>query len=98
MTTIFFALIFLAVSRFGKIKLGPDHSTPDYSNSAWFSMLFANRNGYRLNVFWRWRAFDLIFSSTSWRARDLLIPLKAYEYHLFHWGFNVWAIYGMEGE
>ena len=30
--------VFLAVSRYGDIKLGPDHSEPDYNNRTWFSM------------------------------------------------------------
>lgn len=29
------------ISRLGDIKLGPDHATPDYSNTSWFAMLFS---------------------------------------------------------
>ncbi len=28
---IFFFVMFLGISRYGDIRLGPDHSTPDYS-------------------------------------------------------------------
>ena len=31
----------IALTRFGDIKLGPDHSEPDYSLLSWFAMLFA---------------------------------------------------------
>lgn len=33
-------LIYIACSDTGKIKLGPDHSQPEYSNGSWFAMLF----------------------------------------------------------
>ncbi len=31
----------VALSRYGDIKLGPDHSVPDYSYLTWFAMLFS---------------------------------------------------------
>ena len=34
-------LIFIALSDMGRIKLGPDHSMPDYNNTSWFAMLFS---------------------------------------------------------
>ena len=34
-------VIVLAASRYGDIKLGPDHSEPEYGFLSWFSMLFA---------------------------------------------------------
>ena len=48
---IFFFVIFLAVSRYGDIRLGPDHSTPDYSLVSWLSMLFAAGMGIGLMFF-----------------------------------------------
>jgi choline/glycine/proline betaine transport protein len=33
------AVLFFGFSRLGDIKLGPDHSSPDYSRSSWFAML-----------------------------------------------------------
>src|SRR5690606_35711369 len=35
------SVVFLAVSRYGDIKLGPDHSEPGYRKSSWFAMLFS---------------------------------------------------------
>ena len=39
MTGMVFFAIWLMQSRFGKVKLGPDDSTPDYSMPTWFAML-----------------------------------------------------------
>ena len=44
-------VVILAVSRFGEIKLGPDHSVPDYSYSSWFAMLFSAGMGIGLMSF-----------------------------------------------
>lgn len=45
---IFFFVIFLGLSRYGEIRLGPDHATPDYSLVTWLSMLFAAGMGIGL--------------------------------------------------
>lgn len=45
-----FAII-LAFSRYGRVKMGDDDSTPDYSGVAWFGMLFAAGVGAVL-MFW----------------------------------------------
>ena len=44
-------VVFLGVSRYGDIKLGPDHSTPDYSSMTWFAMLFSAGMGIGLMFF-----------------------------------------------
>ena len=43
--------LFLALSKFGKFKLGPDQSKPNYSNLSWFAMLFSTGMGIGI-VFW----------------------------------------------
>ncbi len=47
---ILLSTVYLAVSRYGDIKLGPDHSKPDYKNGSWFAMLFFCRDGNWLDV------------------------------------------------
>ncbi len=51
MALILITVVFLAVSRYGDIKLGPDHSQPDYSNTTWFAMLFSAGMGIGLMFF-----------------------------------------------
>lgn len=43
--------IWLIFSKYGKIKLGPDDSEPEYSTMSWFAMLFSSGMGIGL-VFW----------------------------------------------
>lgn len=44
-------LIILALSKYGKIRLGKDDEKPQYSTFSWFFMLFAAGMGIGL-VFW----------------------------------------------
>ena len=41
-------LIFIMFSRFGDIKLGPDHAAPEYSTGSWVAMLFSAGMGIGL--------------------------------------------------
>ena len=44
-------LIYTALGRFGRVKLGPDDEPPEHSRPAWFAMLFAAGIGSIL-MFW----------------------------------------------
>jgi len=44
-------VIILGFSRIGDIKLGLDHSEPEYSNLSWFAMLFSAGMGIGLMFF-----------------------------------------------
>jgi choline/glycine/proline betaine transport protein len=91
----FITVVFLGFSRYGAIKLGPDHSTPDYSNITWFSMLFSAGMGIGLMFFgvaepvMHFLAPPVGESGTAEAARD------AMRITFFHWGLHAWAIYAM---
>src|SRR5690606_36827576 len=54
MLSVVFFLLFvvgIAFSKWGQIKLGPDHSEPQYSLPAWFAMLFSAGYGIALLFF-----------------------------------------------
>ena len=44
-------VIAIGLSKYGKVRLGPDDSKPEYSNISWFAMLFSAGMGVGL-VFW----------------------------------------------
>lgn len=44
-------VVAVAVSSLGRIRLGPEHSTPDYGYATWFAMLFAAGMGVGLMYF-----------------------------------------------
>ena len=50
-TAVLVFVLFLGISRYGRTKLGPEHSTPQYSTFAWAAMLFAAGIGTDLMFF-----------------------------------------------
>ncbi|WHF23294.1 BCCT family transporter [Kocuria rhizophila] len=55
MTSLVIFALGLAVSRYGRVRLGDDDSAPAYSGLTWFGMLFA-AGGRRAHVLGRGRA------------------------------------------
>ncbi|MCI6989424.1 MAG: BCCT family transporter [Campylobacter sp.] len=94
-TLIFFSLIYLAFSKFGDIKLGPDHSTPDYKNGSWFAMLFAAGMGIGLMFFGVGEPLMHYLNPPTGDPRTAGAAKSALNITLFHWGFNAWAVYGI---
>ena len=90
-------VIYMAASRYGTVKLGPQHSTPDYSLFGWGSMFFAAGIG-----------IDLIFFSVAGPMAHYLFPptgeaetveaaRQAVVWTLFHYGITGWAMYALMG-
>ena len=48
---ILLCVAFLGLSRYGEIKLGPDHAEPSFSFGSWFAMLFSAGMGIGLMFF-----------------------------------------------
>ncbi len=85
----------LAVSRFGDIKLGPDHSQPDYSNSSWFSMLFAAGMGIGLMFFGVAEPVMHFLTPPVGDPNTVEAAKEAMKLTFFHWGLHAWAIYAI---
>lgn len=86
-------VIFLALSQFGAIRLGPDHSTPDYSFSTWLSMLFAAGMGIGLMFFGVAEPVMHFLSPPTAEPATLQAVKEAMKMTFFHWGFHAWAVY-----
>jgi choline/glycine/proline betaine transport protein len=92
---IFFFVIFLAVSRYGDIRLGPDHSTPDYSLASWLSMLFAAGMGIGLMFFGVAEPLMHYLSPPTAETGTVEAVQEAMKMTFFHWGLHAWAIYAI---
>lgn len=87
----------IALTKWGKIKLGPDHGDPEYSFIAWFAMLFSAGYGIAL-LFFGVAEPVLHYSTPPVGAPETLDSAKAaMQISFFHWGFHIWAIYGLTG-
>ncbi|MGY2004735.1 BCCT family transporter [Blastococcus sp. SYSU DS1024] len=94
-TIVLIAVIAVAVSRWGRVRLGADEDRPEYSTRAWFSMLFSAGMGIGL-VFWgvaepvsHFLTPPTADPGTTEAARDAL------RYSFFHWGLHPWGIYAV---
>jgi choline/glycine/proline betaine transport protein len=92
---IFFFVIFLGVSRYGDIRLGPDHSTPDYSLTTWISMLFAAGMGIGLMFFGVAEPLMHYLSPPTAETGSVAAVKEAMKMTFFHWGLHAWAIYAI---
>jgi choline/glycine/proline betaine transport protein len=89
--------VYLSISPHGRVKLGPDDSTPDYSTGAWFAMLFSAGMGIGL-VFWG-VAEPIFMAGAPPRAEPgtEAAAQEAMNFAFHHWGLSPWAIYAIIG-
>ncbi|MEZ0492149.1 BCCT family transporter [Kineococcus sp. TBRC 1896] len=89
----------LMLSRHGKIRLGRDDETPEFSTVSWFAMMFSAGMG-----------IGLLFYGVSEPITHFLTPPEvgiapgtddaeraAMTYSMFHWALHPWAIYAVVG-
>ncbi|OLO51723.1 high-affinity choline transporter BetT [Actinomyces oris] len=94
------ALIFilaLAFSRFGRVRLGPDNSTPDFSTFSWAAMLFAAGIGTEILFFAVAEPVDQYMHPPTGEAQTTEAARNAIVLSLFHYGISGWGLYALVG-
>lgn len=96
-------VLWLAISKYGNIRLGADNEKPEFSYFSWFSMLFGCGMGIGL-LFWAvaepiyhmqsnpWIGGTTGIAASSPEAAEIALQLT-----FFHWGLHPWAIYSLVG-
>ena len=100
MLAVAFFLVFIVtvgISSWGKTKLGPDHAEPQYSFPVWFAMLFSAGYGIALLFFGVAEPVLHYASPPSGSGETVDAAKQAMQIAFFHWGFHIWAIYGLTG-
>jgi len=92
-------LLWVAFGRSGDLKLGPDDAEPEYSDVAWFTMLFAAGIG---TVLMFWGVAEPISHFTKPPFRDvepgtLDAAESAMDIALYHFGLHTWTIFALPG-
>ncbi|MFT5434858.1 MAG: glycine betaine transporter, partial [Myxococcota bacterium] len=94
-TTFLLVAISLAISKYGRLRLGGPDSKPDFSTASWLSMLFSAGIGSGL-LFWGVAEPVTHFAhppggvpGSTEAARGAMLLTN------FHWGLHAWAVYGM---
>ncbi|KEQ15425.1 choline transporter [Endozoicomonas montiporae] len=92
---ILLCVTFLGISRYGDIKLGPDHAEPDFSFGSWFAMLFSAGMGIGLMFFGVSEPVIHFISPPVGDPGNLEAAKQAMTLTFFHWGLHAWAIYAI---
>lgn len=96
-TAILVFVIVIATSRYGRIRLGPEHSTPQFSTFAWASMLFAAGIGTDLMFFAVAEPVEQFMEPPSGVGETVDAAREATVWTLFHYGISGWAMYALMG-
>ena len=90
--------LWVALSKYGKLKLGKENDTPEFSNFSWYSMLFCGSTGIGL-VFWsiaeplsHYSLPPVNIEPGSSEAIDFSIRTC-----YLHWGLTQWVCFAVVG-
>lgn len=97
MTLVIGFVLWVAFSKEGDVRLGPDHSRPQYKLATWVAMLFAAGVG-----------IDMLFFSVTGPIVQYLYPPSgeggsaaamqdAVVWTMFHYGIAGWSVYALLG-
>ena len=97
MALVIFFVVWVALSKTGSVRLGPDDSRPQYGLATWAAMLFAAGVG-----------IDLLFFSVTGPVVQYLMPPSgepesaaalqdAVVWTMFHYGIAGWSVYALLG-
>lgn len=92
-------LLWVAISRYGAIRLGGNDAKPAYSNVSWFTMLFAGGIGTVL-MFWGVAEPISHFAAPprpGVEAFSVEAADDAMSFSIYHLGLHTWAIFAMPG-
>lgn len=87
----------LALSRYGKIKLGKDDDKPEFTDFQWFAMLFGGGMGIGL-VFWSVAEPIMHYLAPPFGQGGTEEAMHtAMRTVFFHWGIHAWVTFAIGG-
>ncbi|WP_010532184.1 BCCT family transporter [Lentibacillus jeotgali] len=92
-------LVVLSITKYGKLRLGPKDSRPEYPFFTWIGMLFSAGFGAGL-VFWgvaepMSHFFETPFSDIEAQTEEGARVAMGYAF--FHWGVSQWSVFAVVG-
>lgn len=91
------SVLIFAFSSFGRIRLGPDNSEPDFSFPAWSAMLFAAGIGVGLMFYGVAEPMSHYINPPQGEGGTTAAAREAMVSTFFHWGITGWAIFATVG-
>ena len=90
-------VLFICLSRYGRIRLGPEESRPEYSMFTWTAMLFAAGIGADLMFYSVAEPVSQYLTPPTGEGSTIAAAEQAVSWTLFHYGLSGWAMYAVMG-
>lgn len=94
-----FFILYLAFSKYGRVKLGNPGDEPAYSTFSWIAMMFALGVGIGLIFYGAYEPVTLWAEPPPGGPppRTDAAAVVAMQYSIFHWALHPWAFFGVAG-
>lgn len=86
-------MVWLGLGAHRQVRLGGEHTQPEFSTFAWLTMLFAAGTGVGI-LFWGVAEPVLHHAGNPFADGSSVLALRL---SFFHWGLNGWAIFATTG-
>jgi choline/carnitine/betaine transport len=92
-------VVFLAFSRYGKLRLGQDDDRPEFRTSSWIAMMFSAGMGIGLMFYGVAEPISHLAAPPLGQSRPNSpeAAASAMEWTYFHWALHPWALYAIVG-
>ena len=92
-------VVFLAVTRYGRIRLGRDDDRPEFRTVSWIAMMFSAGMGIGLMFFGVAEPISHLAAPPlgSAKPNTEAAAATAMEWTYFHWALHPWALYAIVG-
>lgn len=88
----FIVLVFMGISKFGRIRLGGYTSSPEYKDLPWYAMMFSA--GIGIGIFF-YGVAEPIYHLNIPKALQSASKFDNFKIMFLHWGAHAWAVYGL---
>ncbi|MET3812074.1 choline BCCT transporter BetT [Arthrobacter sp. UYEF3] len=96
-TVVIVFVLWVAFSKEGSVRLGPDHSRPQYKLFTWVAMLFAAGVGIDMLFFSVTGPISQYMKPPSGPGQSQASAQDAVVWTMFHYGIAGWAMYALLG-
>ncbi|HEV7166972.1 MAG TPA: choline BCCT transporter BetT [Micrococcaceae bacterium] len=96
-TIVIVFVLWVALSKEGKVRMGPDHSRPQYNLFTWVAMLFAAGVGIDMLFYSVTGPITQYVAPPSGPGLSMAAAQDAVVWTMFHYGIAGWSMYALLG-
>ena len=90
-------LVYLAVGKYGKLRIGGPSAKPEFKTLSWFAMLFSAGMGIGLLFFGVAEPINHLMDPPTADPNTVAAAQEAMNFTFLHWGFHAWGVYALVG-